>query len=105
MALAREAQSSARLERAMIPSTATATGLQTLIDKAQSDLFASVAPEQRARLAEAWSRFRQGAALLAEAEHGRISAERLREAIDHAQAAIQALLVLADAAAYPIIRR
>jgi hypothetical protein len=72
-----------------------APNLLVLIERAQSDLFAGVAKEQRQRLAEAWANFRRAAALLGETDHGRVPVEQLREALAGAQAGIEALEELA----------
>jgi hypothetical protein len=77
--------------------TCHAPTLLALIERAQSDLFAGVAKDQRTRLAEAWASFRRAAALLADADHGRVPPERLQEALAGAQAGIGALQALTDA--------
>ncbi|MBA2480852.1 MAG: hypothetical protein H0V44_09330 [Planctomycetes bacterium] len=79
----------------MMPSSVASTGLQVLIAKAESDLFSSMG-DQSILLAEAWSNLRQSAALLAGTDRGVVPPERLREAIDHAQAAIRALQTLTE---------
>jgi hypothetical protein len=74
--------------------TCHAPNLEALIERAQSDLFAAAARDQRALLAEAWGNFRCAAALLAEVDHGRVPIERLREALARGQAGIAALQTL-----------
>jgi hypothetical protein len=71
-----------------------APSLRMLIDKAEVELFAGIARDQRPHLAEAWSNFRRGAALLAEVERGRVPEERLHQALERVQAGLHALLAL-----------
>lgn len=78
-------------------STIPAAGVQPLIDKAQADLFGAVDRQQRPLLAEAWANLRRAAALLCELQHGRVPDDRLREAVERAQAGVQALTALTAA--------
>jgi hypothetical protein len=77
-----------------MPTPTPVSSLRILIEKANTDLFASMITDQRPYLAEAWGNFRRSAALLAEAEHGEIPHDLLLESLARAYAGIQALLLL-----------
>ena len=75
----------------MAPSGAS---IRLLVERAAHELFSSAGTDQRSVLAEAWAHLRRGAAALADLDHGRLPPPQAQEALEHAQAAIAALLRL-----------
>lgn len=75
----------------MAPSGAS---IRLLVERAAHELFAAAGTEQRPVLAEAWAHLRRGAAALADLDHGHLPPAGVQEALEHAHAAIAALLRL-----------